>query len=341
MKIDYELAEKIGAKIKNEYGQLFKFDENNQLLVWCDEVWRSSTYSIKEAVDYLKPIPPKPPVRVEYEQIGFHKCHESMYKHDIVLACVMFVTSVSFYIGNYFMLYGFDEKISKYRDEIKILNSLPENIKSEIQRFHNIETVNNLLKALQYADLLGVKNFNEKHMNNILNYAQNESAAILSVSLLSTFNELIDNMSIHEKERFNNELLYEAAFFKEGEFITHASSSLTKISAIASIFRKIRPSDLTKSLILNIYKSYVYKLVYASDLINTIGLDKTFKLILDDNISKDDLGALVEALDCDINIDQWLGKGLSEDDLSALINVLKNENLQSIFNEMTSEGINK
>lgn len=69
MKIDYELAEKIGAKIKNEYGQLFKFDENNQLLVWCDEVWRSSTYSIKEAVDYLKPIPPKPPVRIEYEKV--------------------------------------------------------------------------------------------------------------------------------------------------------------------------------------------------------------------------------------------------------------------------------
>lgn len=273
--------------------------------------------------------------------ITIFTCMYFTYQHDMVIACTMIMLSLCLYVGNRYMLYGFDEKISKYLDEIKILNSLPENIKSDIAKFYDIETVNNLLKALQYADLLSVKNFNEKHMNNILNYAQNESAAILSVSLLSTFNELIDNMSINEKERFNNELLCDDSFFKEGEFITHASSSLIKISAIASIFRKIQPSDLTKSLILNIYKSYTYKLVYASDLNNTIGLDKTFKLILDDNISKDDLGALVEALDSGINIDQWLGKGLSEDDLSALINVLKNENLQSIFNEMASEGINK
>lgn len=84
MKIDYELVEKIGVKyfididsdefipVKFENGKIYIFQKGGFVLT----SWNDSD------MDVVKPIPPKPPVRVEYEQVDSVKPGDRLFWLD-------------------------------------------------------------------------------------------------------------------------------------------------------------------------------------------------------------------------------------------------------------------
>lgn len=84
MKIDYELVEKIGANCYMicDDGSIgyFRIDGNN-VYVHSNETCDTNLIplSIHEIVKFgVKPIQPKPPVRVEYEKVTFDKASEAV-----------------------------------------------------------------------------------------------------------------------------------------------------------------------------------------------------------------------------------------------------------------------
>jgi hypothetical protein len=74
MKIDYELVEKIGATHYSDdsLGNYHKTD-GSALFRWrrLDEAWERDKCNNGYVLNRIKPIPPKPPVRVEYEKVNF------------------------------------------------------------------------------------------------------------------------------------------------------------------------------------------------------------------------------------------------------------------------------
>lgn len=68
MKIDYELVEKIGATHYSECGEYYKLD-NNKIMHLSGGQECETSNNAWWCVKNLKPIQPKPPVRVEYEKV--------------------------------------------------------------------------------------------------------------------------------------------------------------------------------------------------------------------------------------------------------------------------------
>lgn len=69
MKIDYELVEKIGATHYRNVGDYYKISNQELLRYNSNREWKPSILSPARVVEHVKPIPPKPQVRVEYEKV--------------------------------------------------------------------------------------------------------------------------------------------------------------------------------------------------------------------------------------------------------------------------------
>lgn len=73
--IDYNLVEKIGA---THYASGVYYKAVDELLQWRNGRWEQSTSNASWMLNVLKPIPPKPQVRFEYELAGFNKASEAV-----------------------------------------------------------------------------------------------------------------------------------------------------------------------------------------------------------------------------------------------------------------------
>lgn len=82
MKIDYELVEKIGATHYNtSNGSLYKVDKAH-LLVYRTGDWERSGLTKADIVTLLKPITPKPQVRIAYERVKYSKVSDAISAHE-------------------------------------------------------------------------------------------------------------------------------------------------------------------------------------------------------------------------------------------------------------------